>query len=297
MPIQCSGIGLHSGRLVTMTLRPASANAGVQFVRTDLAEPRQPIPARWDRVCDTQLCTVLANDDGVRVGTVEHLMAALAGCGIDNVTVEVDGPELPIMDGSAAPFVALIERAGIRALSAARRAIRILRRVEVEDGDCAVSLAPAAHASFGFEIEFASRAIARQEGFVPLVKSVFRDEVAEARTFGFLEDVQTLRRRGLALGGSLDNAVVVSGDHVLNADGLRFPDEFVRHKILDAIGDLYLAGAPILGHFQGRRSGHTANNRLLRALFADDMAWCFALTEGSASAAGGWMAGPMALSA
>ena len=231
------------------------------------------VPAKWDLVVDTTLCTVLANRAGVRVGTVEHLMAALRGCAIDNVTVELDGPEVPIMDGSAEPFVFLIDSAGGVAQAAPRRAVRVLKPVTVADGNRSASLTPAQGSSFSFEIDFSASAVASQAGRVRLVNGAFKSDLARARTFGFLDEVDALRARGLALGGSLDNAIVVDGDRVLNEDGLRFEDEFVRHKILDSIGDLYLAGAPLVGHFHGHRSGHELNNRLLRALFAEADAW------------------------
>ncbi|HET8727639.1 MAG TPA: UDP-3-O-acyl-N-acetylglucosamine deacetylase [Alphaproteobacteria bacterium] len=273
--IHCSGVGLHSGREVLMTLKPSDVNTGITFIRTDVAEGRRAIPATWDRVTDTQLCTVVGNDEGVSVGTVEHLMAALRGCGVDNAVIELNGPEVPIMDGSAAPFVFLIECAGLVSQAASRTVIRILKPVEVQDGSKLASFVPANDFSFSMEIEFASRAVSRQQGYVRLANGAFKSEVARARTFGFLNDVEHLRSLGLALGGSLDNAIVINDDRVMNEEGLRYKDEFVRHKILDSVGDLYLAGAPILGHFHGVKSGHALNNRLLHALFADESAWCY----------------------
>ncbi|OYQ32389.1 UDP-3-O-[3-hydroxymyristoyl] N-acetylglucosamine deacetylase [Niveispirillum lacus] len=272
--INCAGIGLHSGRRVRMTLRPAPVDHGISFVRTDVPADRAVIPARWDLVADTRLCTLLKNEHGTTIGTIEHLMAALRGLNIDNVVVEVDAPELPIMDGSAAPFVFLIECAGIQQQDQPRRVIRVLREVRVQDGDKLVSLSPAPVSSFRAEIVYENTAlIRRQEGFLRLTDNAFKTEVADCRTFGFAHEVEAMRHAGLGLGGSLDNAVVIDGDHVLNPGGLRHTDEFIRHKILDAVGDLYLAGGAILGHYQGLRPGHAMNNALLRALFADNTAW------------------------
>ncbi|HZH28125.1 MAG TPA: UDP-3-O-acyl-N-acetylglucosamine deacetylase [Azospirillaceae bacterium] len=271
--IPCTGVGLHSGAKVSMTLRPAAADTGIVFRRTDVPAEAAEIPALWNRVVDTKLCTVLGNEHGVTVGTVEHLMAALRGCGIDNCVIELDGPEIPIMDGSAGPFVFLIESAGIVELAAPRRAIRVLKPVSVEDGEKSAAYHPAPVAGFNFEIDFASAAVSRQRGSFRLVSGSFKRELAQARTFGFLHEVEALRKMGLARGGSMENAIVISGDRVLNEGGLRFRDEFVRHKILDSVGDLYLAGHPIIGQFTGIRSGHALNNRLLHALFADSAAY------------------------
>ncbi len=278
-PINCTGIGLHSGSKVSMSLKPADVNTGIVFVRTDQPADRAEIRADWDRVTDTKLCTVVSNDAGVSIGTVEHLMAALRGCGIDNAVIELNGPEVPIMDGSSAPFVFLIECAGIREQEKPRRLIRILKQVTVGDATRFATLSPSPVMSFSFEIDFASAAVARQESYIKLGNGAFKGELARARTFGFLHEVDQLRKLGLARGGSLDNAIVINGDKVLNEGGLRFSDEFVRHKILDSIGDLYLAGAPILGHFHGCRSGHALNNQLLRAMFADKTAWCYVDAE------------------
>ncbi|MCB2102375.1 MAG: UDP-3-O-acyl-N-acetylglucosamine deacetylase [Rhodobacterales bacterium] len=273
--INCSGVALHSGKKVTMALIPAEPDTGILFRRTDIVSGDNEIPARWDRVVDTRLCTAIANDDGVSVGTVEHLMSALSGCGIDNVVIELNAPEVPIMDGSAAPFVFLIECAGVVSQDAPRKVIRVLKTVTVDDGERAASLTPGNGFSLAFEIDFASTAIRQQAIAVGMADGTFKNEVARARTFGFLHEVEQLWAAGLAKGGSLENAVVVSGDKVLNEDGLRYDDEFVRHKVLDAVGDLYLAGAPIQGHFHGACSGHATNNALLRALFADPSAWAY----------------------
>jgi len=299
-PINCSGIDLHSGERVNMTLLPADADSGIVFVRTDLVGAGRPaaeatVRASWDRVADTRLCTVIANAHGVSVGTVEHLMSALRGCGIDNLTVELDGPEVPIMDGSAAPFVFLVECAGVVQQELPRKVLRILKEVAVVEGDKRAVLTPAAVPGFSFEIDFDNAVVRRQEGHVRLSRASFKSEVARARTFGFLHEVDMMRRAGLARGGSLDNAIVISGDRVMNEGGLRFKDEFVRHKILDAVGDLYLAGAPILGHYTGIRAGHALNNRLLRTLFADASAW--RLEELPASVPADWERPRLAASA
>ncbi|WP_404326393.1 UDP-3-O-acyl-N-acetylglucosamine deacetylase [Aerophototrophica crusticola] len=273
-PIECTGVGVHSGKRVRMVLRPAPADTGISFVRTDLPAGTNVIPALWDKVADTRLCTVIANGHGASVGTIEHLMAALRGCGIDNAMVELDGAEVPIMDGSAAPFVFLVECAGIQAQDAPRKVIRVLKEVRVQDGDKVVTLSPAPHAAFRAEIVYDNTAlIRRQQGSLRLVDGSFKAEVSNARTFGFLHEVEAMRKAGLGLGGSLENAVVISGDRVLNEGGLRSPDEFIRHKILDAVGDLYLAGAPILGQYHGVKGGHAMNNKVLHALFADPTAW------------------------
>lgn len=272
-PIYCSGTGLHSGAKVSMSLLPAAPDTGIVFRRADIDGPDAVIPGRFDLVSDTRLCTTLRNDAGVSVSTVEHLMAALAGCGLDNVIVEVEGPELPIMDGSSEPFVFLIDCAGTLAQDAPRRVIRVLKPVSVEDGASKAQIEPWAGSTINIELEFETAVIGRRSMFVDLLEDRFREDLSRARTFGFLHEVEALQAAGLARGGSLDNAVVISGDSVLNEDGLRFEDECVRHKALDCVGDLFLAGAPIIGHFHGERPGHAINNRLLRALFADRSAW------------------------
>lgn len=271
--VSCCGTGLHSGDKVSMTLLPAPSHTGIVFRRTDADGHGLEIAAHVDNVVDDRMCTTLGDGDGASIATVEHLMAALSGCGIDNLYVEVDGAELPIMDGSAAPFVFLIECAGVVAQDAPRRAIEILKPIKIEDKDSQVELLPGDGFSLGFEIDFQSAAIGRQDMTVELVTGTFKSELSRARTFGFIEEVAQLRAMGLALGGSLDNAVVVSGDEVLNEGGLRYRNEFVRHKILDSIGDLYLAGAPIIGRFKGLRSGHALNHAILRSLLADQSCW------------------------
>jgi UDP-3-O-[3-hydroxymyristoyl] N-acetylglucosamine deacetylase len=269
-PIGCVGVGVHTGRRAQLRLVPAPAGHGIVFRRTDLG---MDIPARFDRVVDTRLCTVLGHesDPSVRVGTVEHLMAALSGCGIDNVLVEVDGPELPILDGSANPYVFLIDCAGITAQDVPRRTVTVRRVVRVTDGAAWAELRPIATRGMemAMSIDFAAAAIGSQALSLRLTPDSFRREIASARTFAMAADIEKLRESGLARGGSLDNAVVVDGAKVLNPAGLRCADEFVRHKVLDAVGDLALAGAAINGRFVGSRSGHMLNNKLLRALFAD----------------------------
>ncbi len=260
-----------------MRIKPAAPNQGIAFVRTDPRGGHALIPARWDHVVDTRLCTVIGDGRGVNVGTIEHLMAALAGTGVDNALIEIDGPEVPIMDGSAAPFVFLIECAGVDEQAARRQVLRVRRQVSVGDAKRRASLTPGEATSLSFEISFDSAVMTCRTGSVELTEGAFKREIARARTFGFLHEVEELRRLGLARGGSLENAVVVSGDTILNEEGLRFEDEFVRHKILDSVGDLYLAGHRIIGHFHGWRSGHALNNQLLRAMFAE--AGAFELDE------------------
>ena len=273
--IGCTGIGLHSGKKVGMSLNPAAADTGIVFHRTDLEGEDRIIPARWDFVVDTRLATTIGNQASACISTIEHLMAALAGCGIDNTIIEIDGAEVPVMDGSAAPFIFLVECAGMIEQNAPRKAIKIERPVEVGDSDKFISASPGNSFSVDFEIDFEDTAVARQQLSMRLVNGTFKTEIARARTFGFVHEVDALRKAGLALGGSLDNAVVISGDTILNGDGLRYDDEFVRHKILDCVGDLYLAGAPIIGKIVALRSGHTLNNQFLNSLFADDTAWSY----------------------
>jgi UDP-3-O-[3-hydroxymyristoyl] N-acetylglucosamine deacetylase len=275
-PIGCVGIGLHSGSRVSLTLRPAPADHGIVFRRTDLG---RAIPARFDLVADGRLATSLVHPDDpkARVGTVEHLMAALAGSGVGNVLVDVDGPELPILDGSASPYVFLIDCAGIAEQDAAQKVIEIRRLVRVAEGDSFVELRPAQPGFTGLEmtlsIDFAAAAIGRQSVSFHLTPTNFRHQLCRARTFALAEEVEELRAAGLAQGGSLENAVVVDQARVLNPGGLRMDDEFARHKLLDAVGDLALAGAAIRGRFIAHRSGHALNNRLLRGLFAKQSAW------------------------
>ncbi|MBU6474511.1 MAG: UDP-3-O-acyl-N-acetylglucosamine deacetylase [Alphaproteobacteria bacterium] len=267
-PVTISGIGVHSGAQATMTLKPAPASSGISFIRTDITDRPNAVPAQWDRVTDTQLCTVLSNGHGVSVSTVEHLLSAFAALGVDNATVEINGPEIPIMDGSAIQFLEKINIVGLSRQSAPRRALRVKKTVSCKDGDKETFLSPADGAYFGMEIDFTSPLIGCQKYTHELTESRYRSDIAPARTFGFLKEVEHLKKLGLARGGSLENAIVIDGDKVLNPEGLRFRNEFVRHKILDAIGDIYLAGAPLIGHYHGVRAGHAMNNKILRALFA-----------------------------
>ena len=271
--VSLQGVGLHSGKDIELSLIPAAEDTGIVFVRTDVSDKNNIIPAKWDRVADTQLCSVIANEDGISVGTIEHLMSALRGMNVDNARIELDGAEVPVMDGSAMPFVKLIEEAGVEAQSAPRKVIRILKDVTVEKDGKRVTLSPAEGAVFGGEIEFDHPEIGAQNYEVQLLNGNFRHDIAEARTFGFLKEVEWMRSQGLALGGSLDNAIVLNDDGVMNPNGLRFDDEFIRHKLLDAIGDLYLAGAPIQGAYDGYKAGHEMNNLILHALFADESAY------------------------
>lgn len=276
-PIGCVGIGLHSGARVTLRLVPAAAGSGIVFRRTDLGVD---IPARFDHVADTRLCTVLAqyaDGSGARIATVEHVMAALAGAGVHDVIVEVDAAETPVLDGSSANFLFLLDCAGLAPAAgpATPFAIEVLRPVRVTDGEGFAELAPNRDPvlDLSLSIDFAAPAIGRQALALRLSPASFRAELARARTFTLASEIEAMRRAGLARGGSLDNAVVVDGERVLNPSGLRAPDEFVRHKLLDVVGDLALAGAPLHGRFSGHRSGHALNNRLLRAFFADAANW------------------------
>jgi len=273
LPAICAGIGLHTGQHVRLSIRPAAAGTGVVFVRTDLAQGDNLVPARADCVTQTRLGTVITNASGVSVSTIEHLMAALSALGVDNAIIELDGPEVPIMDGSAQPFVQLLDQAGFRRQSTAQRVIEILRPVEVIEGDKRAALLPAERFEMRFEIDFDNPVIGHQEVELVVTEDSFRTELAAARTFGFVEGVEALRAAGLARGGSLDNAIVIDGDKVLNDGGLRFADEFVRHKALDAIGDLYVLGMPIQGRFEGIRAGHGLNNAVVRALLSQPEAY------------------------
>ena len=273
--IRCDGISLHSGAPVSLTLRPGRPSSGIVFRRSDVGGENCIIPALYSNVSETLLGTTIANEAGVSVATIEHLMAALAGCEIDNAVIELDGPEVPIMDGSAKPFVDLVECAGIVEQDAPRRAIRILKPVTARFRNAMAQLEPSPMPTVQFEIAFENPLVGTQEYQADLTSAVFKKEISRARTFGFLEDVEAMRKAGFARGGSLDNAVVVSGKEILNDGGLRYVDEFVRHKVLDCIGDLYLAGAPIIGAYTGRRAGHCVNNKLLRAVMTDESAWAF----------------------
>jgi UDP-3-O-[3-hydroxymyristoyl] N-acetylglucosamine deacetylase len=288
--IDCVGHGVHSGARAALVIRPAPVGHGIVFRRIDLG---RDIPARFDAVSDTRLCTVLGDSTG-RVGTVEHLLAALSGAGIDNALIELDGPEVPILDGSAAPFLFLLDCAGVVEQDAPRRVIEVLRPVRVTGpGGAFAELRPLGAAvraeapvlEMDLTIEFAAGAIGRQSCSLRLTPGTFRYQLAAARTFALAQDVEALQRAGLALGGSLDNAIVVDGDTVLNPGGLRMDCEFACHKLLDAVGDLSLAGGRLHARFVAHRSGHAMNNALLRALFADAAAWREAATDPLAEAA------------
>lgn len=272
-PARLSGVGIHGGLRVNLAILPAPADSGIIFVRTDIAADIQSIPALADRVCDTRLATVIGNDAGTTVSTVEHLMAAFAGLGIDNARVELDGPEMPILDGSAAGFAAAIDAAGRATLDAPRRSIEILERIDVDGPGKRAALVPAPRFELSVEIVFDAPAIGRQQLDLAVDPASFRAEIAPARTFGFIAEVEQLRAMGLGRGASLENTIVVDGDRVLNPETMHRPDDFVRHKALDALGDLALAGHPILGRYEASCSGHALNNQLVRALLANPQAW------------------------
>ena len=271
--IRATGVGLHTGDKVYMTLRPAAPNTGIVFRRTDL-NPPVDIRARQDNVGDTRLSTTLVNGD-VRVATVEHLLSAMAGLGIDNAYVDLSAPEVPIMDGSAGPFVFLLQSAGIEEQNVAKRFIRIKKPVKVQEGDKWASFEPFEGFKVGFSIEFNHPIISKRTSRAEIDFSTtsFVKEVSRARTFGFMRDIEMLRERNLTLGGSMDNAVVLDDYRVLNEDGLRYDNEFVKHKILDAIGDIYMLGHSLIGAYSAHKSGHELNNKLLRSLMADAAAW------------------------
>lgn len=272
-PVIFAGVGVHSGSHVRVVVRPAAADAGVTFIRTDIKDGDNAIRVSPEAVTQTRLGTVIANADGASVSTIEHLMAALSALAIDNAVVELDGPEVPILDGSAEPFVQVLDRAGRRRQEAPRRFIEVLEPVEVVDGDKRAALLPSDSFELAFEIVFDSAAVGRQVIDLQVNEQTFRDELADARTFGFLKDVEALRAAGLGRGASMENAVVIDGDRVLNPEGLRRPDEFVRHKAQDAVGDLFVLGAPLLARFEGRFAGHAMNNLLVRELMARPRAW------------------------
>jgi UDP-3-O-[3-hydroxymyristoyl] N-acetylglucosamine deacetylase len=272
--VKTTGVGLHSGRKVTLVLRPAAANTGIIYRRTDV-NPPVDFPADPESVRDTMLCTALVNDAGVRISTVEHLNAALAGMGIDNIIVEVDAPEIPIMDGSASPFVFLLQHAGVEEQNAPKRFIRIKKPVRFEDEDKWAEFVPFNGFRMDFEIEFNHPAIDADEQrlLFDFSSKGFVKEISRARTFGFMRDIEYLQSQNLVLGGSFDNAIVLDEYRILNEEGLRFENEFVTHKVLDAIGDLYMCGHPIIGEFRAFKSGHGLNNQLLRTILADQEAW------------------------
>lgn len=264
----CVGRGLHSGHRVHMRLRPAPPDTGIRFLRLDVDTGQRAVTAHWRNVIESELCTAIANDHGVIVHTVEHLLAALRGCEIDNAVVELDSPEVPIMDGSAAPFVSLLRRIGRLRQPAVRGALLVTKPVAVSDGDRFAVLLPHPRPQITVEIDFPSPIIGRQRYSLALEPASFAREIAPARTFGFAHELRALRARGLAAGGSLASAILVDGQSVVNEEGLRFPDEFVRHKLLDCLGDLALLGVPVIGHFVAYKPGHRLCHQLLRALNA-----------------------------
>lgn len=274
--IHATGVGLHNGEKVTLTLRPASINTGIIFKRVDLPQPNE-IKATPEAVRDTRMCSAL-EQDGARVATVEHLMSALAGLGVDNVLIEVNAPEIPIMDGSSGPFVFLLQEAGLVEQNAAKKFIRILKNIEVIDGDKWVRFEPYHGFKIDFTIDFNHPVFEHSGNHVQIdfAEDSYIKEISRARTFGFMHEVEYLRSNGLARGGSLENAIVLDEYRVLNNDGLRYEDEFAKHKVLDAIGDLYMLGYPILGAFYAHKSGHALNNKLLRGLLQNESAWEFA---------------------
>jgi len=275
--VSCAGVGVHSGVRARLTLKPAPAGTGIVFVRTDVPNGTGTVPAHAETVTDTQLGTTISNEHGVSVAVVEHLLAAIAGLGIDNLIVEIDAQEVPIMDGSSSVFYELMMLAGLKAQGALRRRIRVLERVEVVDGPKRASLSPVADDSLTMRarIEYTDPTIGVQQMALRLLPGSFARDLAFARTFGFARDVDMLRAMGLARGGSLENAVVIDDNGIMNPEGLRVEDEFIRHKMLDAVGDLMLAGAPIAGAYDAVQPGHGINNKLVRALLANPSAWCW----------------------
>lgn len=278
-PVVFEGTGLHSGAPARMVLRPASAEHGIWFRRTDIAVRDAMIPALWDAVDRSPLCTRLVNASGVSVSTVEHVMAALSGCGVHNALIEIDGPEVPILDGSAAPFVRGIMARGVRRLAAPVRVIEVLKPVTVQKDGARATLLPSDSLKIEFHIDFADGAIGRQSKTLSMGNGAFARELCDSRTFCRKSDIDAMRANGLALGGSLENAVVVDGDRILTPGGFRHPDEAVRHKMLDVLGDLALAGAPILGHYIGEKAGHALTNTLLRAMFETHGAYRVVLSD------------------
>ena len=266
--IDLTGIGLHSGKQVELKLVPAVIDNGIKFIRID-KQKNNLVNAIWSNVSETVLSTTISNESGLKISTIEHLMSALSGLHIDNLNIYINASEVPIMDGSSRPFVDAIENCGIQVQNKKRKILNIKKVIEVKKNDSSVRITPNKQFSIDFEIDFPSQLVSRQSCQLQLVNGNYKTDIAAARTFGFEKDVEYLRLNGLALGGSLDNAVVIGDSKILNKDGLRYNDEFVRHKILDSIGDLYLAGSPIIGYFYGNKSGHYLNNELLRKLFSD----------------------------
>ena len=267
--ITVKGIGLHSGKQVEIKLEPAEIDHGIKFIRTDKKRDNI-IEAIWSNVSETILSTTISNQRGLKISTIEHLMSALSGLHIDNLIIYINSVEVPIMDGSSRPFVDMIENAGIKVQNKKRKLLNVKKSIEVKNNNSSVKIIPNDQFSIDFEIDFPSQIVSKQSCQLQLINGNYKTDISAARTFGFEKDVENLRSNGLALGGSLDNAVVVGENEILNKEGLRYNDEFVRHKILDSIGDLYLAGSPIVGYFYGNKSGHHLNNQLLRKLFSDE---------------------------
>lgn len=263
--IRCSGIGLHSGRKIELVLHPADVDSGITFVRSDLGIE---VPAKADFVTDTRLCTTIGSGEA-QISTVEHLLSALAGLGVDNARIEVSGPEVPIMDGSSAPFVFLIQCAGIREQGKAKRVLRVLKKVDVEESDKRCALYPGAGFKISYLLDYDHPLLRRRKVSIDFARQAYTREISRARTFGFLHEVEALQKAGLALGGSLENAIVLDTHRVVNEGGLRYEDECVRHKILDTLGDLSLSGFPIVGSFEGELTGHDMNHKLVTAMLAD----------------------------
>ena len=271
----CAGVGVHSGQAANLTIRPADKNTGFVFVRTDITDKNNRIVGLWDNVTETRLCTVLSNDEGATISTVEHVLSALAACGVDNAILEIDGPEIPIMDGSAQAFLDMIDNVGTIAQDAQKRYILVKKPISFEEDGKIVTLMPSLDPHWHMNIDFDSQAIGQQHHSFDNSLRRYRTDIADCRTFGFLQEVEMLQKMGLARGGSLENAIVIDGDDVLNPGGLRHKTEFVRHKILDAIGDIILAGAPVLADYHGNKAGHAMNNKVLHALFQDKEAFEF----------------------
>ncbi len=269
----CSGIGIHSGSKVSMKLIPAEINSGIIFKRTDVEPAKSTVRANYKNVVTTNLGTTIANEFAVKISTIEHLMAAIWGSGIDNLIIEIDNQEVPIMDGSSEPFIFLIECAGITVQEAPRQIIEITKKVRVEDGDKFIEVEPAKEFAVDFYIDFNHKQIQQQKFSYHSTFASFKNDVCMARTFGFKNEIEYLNKNGLAKGGSLDNAIVIGDDGIINEGGLRYENEFARHKTLDFIGDIYLAGHYILGHFNVSKSGHGLNNKMLHQLLADESAW------------------------
>ena len=270
--ISTSGIGLHKGDIINLTLKPSKPNSGITFIRTDIEGDlaKRSILANYKNVSDTNMCTTIKNETDCKISTIEHLMAALSGSGVDNIDIEVNGPEVPIMDGSSKQFVDLIENSGLVKLSKKRKFLKITKKIEIIDGDKKCSLSPDKNMKFFASIDFSDKVIGKQEASINLEKFSFKDNVSKARTFGFMRDVEALRMSGLGLGGSLDNCVIIDNNEVINAEGLRFENEFVVHKLLDAVGDIYTSGYRIQGEYKGYLCGHHMNNLLLRELFNNE---------------------------